>query len=167
MPVDVAFEEAEAEYREGYRPDLPDGKMAAQNRKGFGGALGRAEPLGVTEEKFLFHIKEVICDGNQEMYEYYKRWIALPLQNPTRKNKTALLIRSDIQGSGKSWFSEIVCRLHGKFGVENIAQNDTVFRDRFLIHMYMRILIKNMVLLMFMLLMKLKMKQKELNTIEN
>ena len=33
-----------------------------------------------------------------------------------------------------------------KFGVENIAQNDTVFRDRFLIHMYMRILIKNMVL---------------------
>ena len=78
------------------------------------------------EEKFLFHIKEVICDGNQEMYEYYKRWIALPLQNPTRKNKTALLIRSDIQGSGKSWFSEIVCRLHGKFGVENISEMENI-----------------------------------------
>ena len=33
-----------------------------------------------------------------------------------------------------------------KFGVEEIAQNHTVFRDRFLIHMYMRVLIKNKVL---------------------
>lgn len=33
-----------------------------------------------------------------------------------------------------------------KFGLEEIAQNHTIFRDRFLIHMYMRVLMKNHVL---------------------
>ena len=72
-------------------------------------------------ERWIHHVNNVICDGDETAIQYVHAWIARPLQNPLHKNKTALIIKGKRQGTGKSWFAEIVTRLHGKFGAENIG----------------------------------------------
>jgi putative DNA primase/helicase len=72
-------------------------------------------------ERWIHHVNEVICAGDEESIKYIHAWIARPLQNPLKKNKTALIIKDTNQGTGKSWFAEVVAHLHGKFGNENIG----------------------------------------------
>lgn len=42
--------------------------------------------------KFLNHVKEVIANNNNEVYEYILNWYAYILQNPCKKTETAILI---------------------------------------------------------------------------
>lgn len=72
-------------------------------------------------ERWIHHVNAVICDGDANAIEYVHAWIARPLQNPLQKNKTALIVKDTHQGSGKSWFAEVVARLHGGFGKENVS----------------------------------------------
>ena len=53
--------------------------------------------------KILFHIKDVICSGNENQYEYILNWLAQIVQG--RKCCTALYLVSD-GGTGKSISSQ-------------------------------------------------------------
>ena len=80
-------------------------------------------------ELFLDHVKNVIARGNQTSYEYIKNWIIRPLQQPNKKNKTALIIAGKEQGTGKTWTAEIVAKLHGYFGEANVGNMKTICGD--------------------------------------
>ena len=72
-------------------------------------------------ERWLHHVNSVICAGDEEAIRYIHGWIARPLKNPLMKNKTAVILKDRTQGTGKSWFAEIVAKLHGRFGNANVG----------------------------------------------
>jgi len=63
--------------------------------------------------QLLFHL----VNGDQEVFDWLANWIALPLQRPGTKMATAVLMHSDVQGSGKSLLWDgIVKTLYGEYG---------------------------------------------------
>lgn len=61
---------------------------------------------------FLDHVKNNICQGNQEHYEWVMAWLADLFQKPARKLGTALVLRGPM-GIGKGAFAGHVGRLLG------------------------------------------------------
>ena len=55
--------------------------------------------------KIIFHCKEVICNGDEDVYEYMLDILAWILQNPSKRLGVAILCKS-IQGVGKNLFFE-------------------------------------------------------------
>ena len=73
-------------------------------------------------EKMLYHIKNVVCGDDNELYNYVIGWIASILQKPEIKHETCLLLQG-VEGCGKNKFVEIVKRLLGEnltFDTHNI-----------------------------------------------
>jgi hypothetical protein len=64
---------------------------------------------------FLYHIREILSDGNEEVYNYVLNWVAHKVQKPHKKIKTALVLMSSDQGTGKSLFTEILNALTGDY----------------------------------------------------
>lgn len=57
-----------------------------------------------------------LCEGDDDVYQWVLRWLALPLQKPGTKMASALLFHGEVQGAGKSFlFSDIHRRLYGKY----------------------------------------------------
>lgn len=65
---------------------------------------------------FLKHVKEVICSGNQEIYDYIMTWLADAIQNITSRPGIALVLQG-LQGTGKTIFMDYVLRMYGKYGL--------------------------------------------------
>lgn len=78
-------------------------------------------------ELFLFHIREVLADGNEEVYKYILNWIAHKVQKPNKKIKKAMIFVSTENGTGKSLFTEILNALTGNYLIT--ASIDTVKKD--------------------------------------
>ena len=77
-------------------------------------------------QPFLNHVKEVIADGNDEVYKYILVWIASILQKPNFKTGTTLVILGK-QGTGKNtFFTDIICKLMARYANENITTIDSV-----------------------------------------
>ncbi len=71
------------------------------------------EDFGPDETKFDLitrHIRDIWCDGNQELYDYIINWFAHIIQKPAEKMGIAVLLRSSSQGAGKN----IICEFIGK-----------------------------------------------------
>lgn len=63
--------------------------------------------------QLLFHL----VNEDQEVFDWIANWVALPLQRPGTKMATAVLMHSEVQGSGKSLFWEgVVKKLYGEYG---------------------------------------------------
>ena len=59
-----------------------------------------------------------LCEGDQSIYDWVVRWLAIPLQRPGTKLDTALIFHGEIQGAGKSlFFDRIMTRIYGDYGV--------------------------------------------------
>lgn len=65
---------------------------------------------------FLRHVLEVICDGDEDVYDYILHWLADSLQNPRDKPGVALVMQSAEEGTGKTMFAQYVLRLFGQYG---------------------------------------------------
>lgn len=65
-------------------------------------------------QKFLDFIREVICEGDDYHYRYVIAWLADIVQNPHRKSGVCLVLRSDAEGTGKSFFGKMIAELFGK-----------------------------------------------------
>lgn len=61
---------------------------------------------------FLNHIKDNICNGNDEYYTWVMAWLADMFQNPAQKPGTALILRGGM-GVGKGIFGHHIGRLFG------------------------------------------------------
>ena len=65
----------------------------------------------------LDFIREVIADGDEELYRFIIAWLADAVQNPGKRPGTALVLRGG-QGVGKSFFGETICDLYGCHALE-------------------------------------------------
>ena len=74
------------------------------------------QPKGGLENIPLFHelLDEVICSGNERWAIYLWSWLAHLVQFPEEKPGVAVVLRSDVQGVGKSCFAEYVGSLLGR-----------------------------------------------------
>ncbi|MBA6413972.1 hypothetical protein H2508_12700 [Parahaliea sp. F7430] len=64
-------------------------------------------------QRFLDHVKTVICDGDQDCYDYVMDWLALTVQQPGVLPGVAICLLSG-QGTGKGIFTNYVGKLFGK-----------------------------------------------------
>ena len=70
--------------------------------------------------RYWEHIRENVCQGNNELFVYFKSWMAKVVQEPWEAGQTSLVLRGD-QGVGKS----IVVNLFGKlFGSHYVCISD-------------------------------------------
>lgn len=58
------------------------------------------------------HIKNVICKGNKEHYEYLMNWIAHIFQKPLEKPDVAVVLRG-LKGTGKDMLARLIAHLVG------------------------------------------------------
>lgn len=64
-------------------------------------------------EKYLAHIRENICSGVEEHYNYVLNWMALCVQQPDSPGHTAIVLRGP-RGTGKSFFAKTFGSLFGR-----------------------------------------------------
>ena len=69
---------------------------------------------------FLNLIKEVICNNEEELYNYVIGWISLMIQNPGVKNETALILKG-LQGIGKNTFTDVISELLVGYSCKNVT----------------------------------------------
>jgi hypothetical protein len=55
-------------------------------------------------EMYLDHVRENVCQGNQDHYDYLIGWMARAVQEPGRPAETAVVLQGD-PGTGKSFFA--------------------------------------------------------------
>ena len=63
---------------------------------------------------YLTHLKENVCQGYEEQYEYLLNWMADAVQNPCSKPGVAVVLRSDEKGTGKNVAIEYFGKLFGE-----------------------------------------------------
>lgn len=69
---------------------------------------------------FLEFVKDIICDGDNEQYQWLIKWIAHTYQYPNSRTRCALILLSKEEGTGKGTFCDIICYI---FGIHNIDQS--------------------------------------------
>ena len=74
---------------------------------------------------FLSHIRNIIANGDDTLYKYILSWIAFIIQNPGKKTNTCLIILGE-EGTGKTMFTTVICKLFGNYALPNIASIDDV-----------------------------------------
>lgn len=71
---------------------------------------------------WLSHLRDVVCDGDQELYDWIITWFADIVRNPSRKPGTALALVGG-QGAGKTSIFEYFGRILGTAYVKISQQN--------------------------------------------
>lgn len=64
---------------------------------------------------YLKHIRDVICDGAEDLYGYLLNWMAMAVQQPWNPGYTAIVLKGG-QGSGKGTFAKTFAKLFGRHG---------------------------------------------------
>ncbi|MBZ0097667.1 MAG: DUF5906 domain-containing protein [Taibaiella sp.] len=70
------------------------------------------EPAPGTCEKYLNHIHNIICNRNDELYQYVLAWMSHAVQFPASRPETALVLQGG-QGTGKGFFVNAFGSLFG------------------------------------------------------
>lgn len=76
-------------------------------------------------DPFLKHVKEVIADNNEEVYNYIINWIAFIIQNPGKKTGVCLVL-IDGGGTGKTIFTDIISELFGIYCISNCNKIESI-----------------------------------------
>ncbi len=81
----------------------------------------------------LLSLLRFLCSGeesgNDEVYQWVLKWLALPIQKPGAKMRTALIFHGP-QGAGKNLFFEAYSAIYGKYGrIIGQAEIDDKFND--------------------------------------
>jgi hypothetical protein len=93
--------------------------------------LWKGWPIAAKEDNpkgcslFLKHVKEVICDGRADLYDYVITWMADAIQNITTRPGVALVLQGS-QGTGKTMFADYFLKLYGKYGLTS-TNSDHLF----------------------------------------
>jgi hypothetical protein len=105
-------------------------------------AMGKVDTHVEKEEELDFilnHIK-ILCGHEQDVYEYFLKWIADMIQKPERKPGTVPVFISG-QGAGKSMFMNLLRRMFGERKVLETSEADkyvfghfnSLMKDAFLV----------------------------------
>ena len=112
-------------------PDKPFGEIEQDGELVFNDwEEAEPTPLGKgTTELFWQHIKENVCDGSGECFNYFQMWIYDLLANPLHRNGICVAISVDC-GCGKSIIGKILSLcLHKKY--VSTINNSASLQDRF------------------------------------
>lgn len=71
------------------------------------------EPKQGDWQKMKYHIKEVLCKGDEALYCYVLGWTAYAIQYPDRPGEVALVMQGG-RGAGKGTYAHMVGRLFGQ-----------------------------------------------------
>lgn len=74
---------------------------------------------------FLDHVKNIIAVGRDDLYNYILAWVAFIIQNPGKKTETCLILLGE-EGTGKSMFTSVICKLFGNYALNNISNIDDI-----------------------------------------
>jgi putative DNA primase/helicase len=102
-------------------------------------------PRSDTSCKNIKRLVAMLCNDDPEVYLWLCRWLALPLQKVGTKMATAILMHSDVHGSGKSLlFDGIVKQLYGEYaatlGQHQLESQYTDWRARKLFGLFEEVL---------------------------
>ena len=70
------------------------------------------EPVAGKCDLYLGHVKEIICAGDQTVYDYVMGWMAHAIQKPTELPGVALVLRGP-PGTGKGYFARHFGKIFG------------------------------------------------------
>ena len=59
-------------------------------------------------DPILWHVLNIICDGNEELNEYIWNWWAYLVQKPEEKPRTILVLKSTLQQCGKNIITDFI-----------------------------------------------------------
>ena len=68
---------------------------------------------GRKHESFLLHVRDNVCSGNPEHYNYLVGWMARMIQHPDGPGEVAVVLRGK-RGTGKSFFAKILGAMFGR-----------------------------------------------------
>lgn len=68
---------------------------------------------GNRHESFLRHVRQNLCDNNDDVYTYLVGWMALAVQHPDRQGEVAIVLRG-ARGTGKGFFAKHFGALFGR-----------------------------------------------------
>jgi hypothetical protein len=68
---------------------------------------------GDGHEGFLRHVRENLCGGDQQLFDYVVNWLARMVQKPDQPGEVALVIRGE-KGTGKGFFFRTLGSLFGQ-----------------------------------------------------
>jgi len=94
---------------------------------------------GNKHHKFLDHLRDNICSGNEEHFDYLIKWCARLVQSPATQSETAIVLRGK-EGTGKNSFVETLGHIFGRHYFEathaaRITGNfNAHLRDKVLVH---------------------------------
>jgi hypothetical protein len=72
-------------------------------------------------ERFLWHLRHIICADDEEQYAYLIGWLAHLVQHPSEKPGVAIIVRG-AKGSGKDTLGEYVAQFIGRRHAPTVAQ---------------------------------------------
>jgi hypothetical protein len=59
-------------------------------------------------DPILWHVRNIICDGNEVLNEYIWNWWALLVQKPQQKPRSILVLKSTLQQCGKNIITDFI-----------------------------------------------------------
>lgn len=68
---------------------------------------------GTKHESFLLHVRDNVCSGNPEHFQYLVGWMARMIQHPDGPGEVAVVLRGK-RGTGKSFFAKILGAMFGR-----------------------------------------------------
>jgi hypothetical protein len=71
------------------------------------------QPRPGSWERLRVHIRDVICCGNRDQYEYLIRWLARLVQRPAEQGEVAIVMRG-VEGTGKGTLARAMKRILGQ-----------------------------------------------------
>lgn len=75
---------------------------------------------------FLSHIREVICNNNNDIYNYIINWVSFIVQRPGDKTGSAIIITGD-KGTGKGeFFTDVISKLFGLYALPNVQRIEDI-----------------------------------------
>ena len=66
---------------------------------------------------YLAHVRDNVCEGREDLYEYLLGWMARAVQRPDEQGHVAVVLRG-ARGVGKGKFATTFMRLFGRHGVQ-------------------------------------------------
>lgn len=114
-----------------YHLNGPEAKLYKNMYTGF-----RAERIELQDQDIdytkldpiLYHMKEVLCNGDDHQFQYLVQWIAQIIQNPIKKPQVALTFYSAKHGTGKNIFTNFLSG--GIFGLHDLAMSTNNAENR-------------------------------------
>lgn len=67
--------------------------------------------------RIMWHLLNVVCNGNNDHFNYLLAWMAHIIQNPNKKTGVCVVLKSEARGTGKSTVSVLMEKLLGQYAM--------------------------------------------------